>query len=475
MGRAAPVAARLAVRSLGARSALQSCVLPIAMSPVPPASTHSRLTALALVVPLLAGLGTGCARRVETRPPDGLDYVYPAPPTPPAPQRGRALVEAWRAVEIGDVEWAEKAYRKLLRRDPQSLSARVGLAYALMRAGNHAEARRRFDSVVASQPDYLPALVGAASLAHRDGDASRALVLLRHAAALEPDQEVVRRRLAEVKMQMVERHVAEARAALADGSEEAGLAALREALDVAPEAGGVRIELASALAARGRVPDAIAVLDEAPVPDRDVSMRLAALLTEVERFGDALTVYRRILTIAPDDRDARHLANDVRRSLELQQMPPAYRKIPKLTRISRADLAALLGKKVTALDRLEPPEAKVATDIRGSWARPYIVKVVALEIMTLYPNHTFQPRATIRKGELASAVARVLDLLEFAESNGPRITDMSRSHLFHAAAVRAVAAGLMQVTAQGGFEPWRPVSGEQAVTIIENLARLVGP
>ena len=156
-------------------------------------------------------------------------------------------------------------------------------------------------------------------------------------------------------------------------------------------------------------------------------------------------------------------------------MPPAYRKIPKAKRISRADLAALIGKKVTALDRLEPPKAKVATDIVGSWARPYIVKVVALEIVTLYPNHTFQPGATIRKGELAFAVARVLDLLGFSEDNGPRITDMSRSHLFHAAAVRAVAAGLMEVTAQGGFEPWRPVSGEQAVTIIENLARLVGP
>ena len=156
-------------------------------------------------------------------------------------------------------------------------------------------------------------------------------------------------------------------------------------------------------------------------------------------------------------------------------MPPPYRRLPKAERISRADLAALIGKKVTALDRLEQPEAQVATDIMGSWARPYIVKVVALQIMTLYPNHTFQPLATIRKGELAFAVARVLDLLEFPESNGPSITDMSRSHLFHGAAVRAVAAGLMEVTAQGGFEPWRPVSGEQAVTIIENLARLVGP
>ncbi len=445
------------------------------MSPAPPSSVNARLTALALVLPLFGGLVAGCARRIETRAPDGLDYVYPAPPTPVAPQIGRDLTEAWRAVEIGDVEWAQKEYRKLLRRDPQFLSARVGLAYALMRAGSHAEARRRFDAVAGSQTDYLPALVGAASLARRSGDSERALNLLRHAATLDPEHDVVRRRLAEVKMQMVERHVAEARAALAEGREQAGLDALRAALEVAPEVGGVRIELANALAARGRGHDAISLLDAAPAPDREVSRRLAVLLTQAERYVDALTVYRRILALAPDDRDARRLANDVRGSLELQQMPPGYRKIPAAKRISRADLAGLIGKKVTALDRLEAPKAQVATDIVSSWARPYIVTVVAHQIMTLYPNHTFQPLATIRKGELAFAIARVLDLLEFPESNGPRITDMSPSHLFHSAAVRAVAAGLMEVTAKGGFEPWRPVSGEQAVTIIENLARLVGP
>jgi hypothetical protein len=33
----------------------------------------------------------------------------------------------------------------------------------------------------------------------------------------------------------------------------------------------------------------------------------------------------------------------------------------------------------------------------------------------------------------------------------------------------------MDLTAAGGFEPWRPVSGREALDVIEALARLVGP
>ena len=50
--------------------------------------------------------------------------------------------------------------------------------------------------------------------------------------------------------------------------------------------------------------------------------------------------------------------------------------------------------KVTALTRVKEREAKVAIDISGSWAREHIATVLALDILDLYPNHTFQPGAT---------------------------------------------------------------------------------
>ena len=156
-------------------------------------------------------------------------------------------------------------------------------------------------------------------------------------------------------------------------------------------------------------------------------------------------------------------------------MPEEYRAIATEPRISRAELAALLGVKVTALSHVPAGPPKVAIDISGSWAREHIIKALGLDLMDVYPNHTFQPAATVRRGELARAVARVLDLLKFPPAPTPALSDMTSGNLFYGAAARTVAAGLMDLTPSGAFEAWRPVSGQEATDVIEGLIRLVGP
>ena len=65
----------------------------------------------------------------------------------------------------------------------------------------------------------------------------------------------------------------------------------------------------------------------------------------------------------------------------------------------------------------------------------------------------------------------------FAGDTGytPALADMTAGNLYYAAAGRVVAAGLMDLTPNGAFEAWRPVSGQEAVDVIEGLVRLVGP
>jgi hypothetical protein len=117
----------------------------------------------------------------------------------------------------------------------------------------------------------------------------------------------------------------------------------------------------------------------------------------------------------------------------------------------------------------------VAVDISGSWARDDILKTLSFDILPLYPNHTFQPGATVRRGDLAHAVGRILDLLHWPVTPGPSASDMTRNNVYFDAATRSVAAGIMDLTPAGAFEAWRPVSGQDALDVIEALARLVGP
>jgi hypothetical protein len=95
--------------------------------------------------------------------------------------------------------------------------------------------------------------------------------------------------------------------------------------------------------------------------------------------------------------------------------------------------------------------------------------------MELYPNHTFQPGMLVRRVELARAAARALDVLRVPRAPAPAPGDMSRSHLDYDAVERVLGAGLMGLGASGGFEPWRPVSGREAIEVVDGVDRLARP
>ena len=409
-------------------------------------------------------------------PSEADDYVFPGwPPTELAPEEGRQVERAWRSVMEGQGADAEKRFHDLLRRHPGSPPAETGLGYALLRQGRVPDAAAAFASVLARRADYVPALGGADSAALRGGNAEQALGLLRRAATLDATNETVRRRLSEVRLQVTERRVAAARAALAAGTPDAAIAEYRHALEAAPELAEIRLALADVLVQKGQPEAAAAALEAHPEEDRQVLLRLGEVLTGLREYGRALEAYRRVLALDPRDEDALRLSRQVREALEMLQMPEEYRRIPSSTTITRADLAALVMSKVSLLSRLPPGTAKVAIDISGSWARDHIIRALALDILDVYPNHTFQPAAVVRRGDLAQAVQRVLDVAHHPATTLANPTDMTPNNLFHYPAARVVGAGLMDLTEGGAFEAWRPVTGQEAVDVLEGLVRLVGP
>ena len=415
------------------------------------------------------------APRPKTGPSDADDYVFPGwQPTELTRDEGRAVERAWQSVLAGQGLDAEKRFRDLLRKHPGSVPAETGLGYALLRQERAPDAARSFASVLSRNADYVPALVGAAA-ALRAGDGAAALQHLRRAATLDTANDTVRRRLSDVRLQVTERRVAAAREAMAAGNTEAAVAEYRSALEAAPEVTEARLALADLLVQRGQAPEAAAVLQADPQEERQVLVRLGEILAGLREYGRALEVYRRILALDPRDEEGLRRAREVREALELLQMPEEYRRIPSSPTITRADLAALVMSKVTMLSRQPPGPAKVAIDISGSWARDQIIRALALDVLDVYSNHTFQPAAIVRRGDLAMAVQRVLDLAKTPATNLANPTDMSPSNLSRYPAARVVGAGLMDLTEAGAFEAWRPVTGQEAVDVLEGLVRLVGP
>jgi len=430
-------------------------------------------------VVVAAGLALGAcasAPHARTGPSDSDDYVFPGwAPSELTPDEGRNMERAWRSVLAGQGAEAEKRFRELLRKHPGSVPAETGVGYALLRQERPPEAGRAFASVLSRRGDYVPALVGAAAAALRAGNGEAALQHLRRAAALDSANDTVRRRLSDVRLQVTERRVGAAREAIAAGNADAAIAEYRHVLEAAPEVTEARLALADLLVQRGQAPEAATVLEADPQEERQVLVRLGEILAGLREYGRAMEVYRRLLALDPRDEEALRRSREAREALELLQMPEEYRRIPSSPTITRADLAALLMSKVTMLSRQPPGPAKVAIDISGSWARDQIIRALALDVLDVYSNHTFQPAAVVRRGDLATAVQRVLDLAKAPATNLANPTDMNENNLSRYPAARVVGAGLMDLTEAGAFEAWRPVTGQEAVDVLEGLVRLVGP
>ncbi len=428
------------------------------------------LLALAVAGPLAS-----CARPQAPRPPETADFMFPtAGPGELTPDETRQIDKAWRDLLAGEMPDAEKTFQKLAGRKPELVQAQTGLAYARLKIGRLPEAATGFGRVLASRPDYAPALVGAGATAQKQQDAAAALAYFRRALSALPGDASLRKRVAELKLQVTEKRVAEAHAALEASDPGKAEERYRLALDAAPEVAGVRLELADLLESTGDPSAAADVLEADPTDDRQVLSRLATLLMTMKQYERGLDAWRRILARDPRDPEALKRSRETIAAIEFARMPEEYQRIPQAARLSRADLAALLSVKVPQLSRLQAREPKVAIDISGSWAREHIVSVLALDIMDVYPNHSFQPGAVVRRGDLARAAARVLDLFRARSADGPAPLDMARTNLYFEAAVRVVGAGLMGLTPEGAFEPWRPVSGQEAVEVISGVARLVG-
>jgi hypothetical protein len=93
--------------------------------------------------------------------------------------------------------------------------------------------------------------------------------------------------------------------------------------------------------------------------------------------------------------------------------------------------------------------------------------------MDVYPNHTFQPATAVRRGDLAQAVARVLDLVQWPTRPAPEVPDVPAGSLYRAAVGRVVAEGIMDLAPTGQFEPWRFVGGTETVATIDRLNRFI--
>ena len=434
------------------------------------ASGWGALLALVLLLP-------ACGPRVQTPQIDDSDYIFPDLKRGEVTSKDeKSLRRAWDDVLAGQVAKAEQATSRLLSARPDLRPARVILGFAALRAGRLKESSRSFESVLAVEPNDVAALVGLASVLRKQGLLDQALPLYSKAERLRPRDSALSRRTSEVKLAVAEAAIARAGSLSAEGKKAEAILMLQKALEVAPELSPVRLELADLLVESGRRTEALSVLGAVLDSDRNITMRVAAIRFEDGDLDGAEMALRRGLRDVAEDAEGAALLARIRERRASLALPEPLRAIGEAARITRAELAALVVERIESLKSKKPVAVgEVASDLSRTWARPQVLRALELGLMEVYPNHTFQPSGVVRRGELATVAARVLDLSGWGRSSAAAPKDMSPSHLQYAAVTRVLGAGVMLNAPSGAFEPWRIVSGAEAKAVVDALARLSAP
>jgi tetratricopeptide (TPR) repeat protein len=432
---------------------------------------------------------SACAPKVIPAPvittPKYPDFILPQ--VPPALSGNVAAVthdRAWRFLQNGDLPNAEHELTTALLAAPDFFPSEAAAGYLEMAKGNAEAAIDRFDRALARQADYAPALAGRGQALLSLGRDDDAIAAFSAAYAADSSLGNLPRQVEVLKFRQLERSIEAARQAAKSNRLDEASRAYQAAIARSPESAFLYRELATVERRRQNDQSALDYLRQSIVIDPNdagAHAQVAELLEASGNLQEALTEYE--AAIAIERSDALEAKRDgIKAKIEFDRLPEEYRTIPTAPQINRAQLAALIGIQLPqVVQAMGASSAVVITDVRSSWAEPWIMPVARAGVIEAFANHTFQPDGVIRRSDLAAAVSRMLSAIGTAaqtkvwESARTRFTDLAPTHLVYPAASVAVASGVMTTDGDGSFQQARAVTGAEAVDAIQRLARLASP
>ena len=393
-------------------------------------------------------------------------------------------IEAWRRLQAGDLLSATAGFSEVLSVNEMFYPAEAGLGYVDIAARRLDDALDRFDSVLEDVPEYAPAWVGRGETLLASGREAEAMLAYESALVADSNLSDVRRRIQVLRFRSVRAAIDIDRAA--EQAERYGEArqAYEEALTIAPNSGMIYRGLAfieHRLGDLGRALEHVMRANDLEPNDPEALTLQGEILESLGDLEGAETVFSQAARIDPTPA-RRENFDRISGRLTALRLPPEYRAIPTKVRITRSELASIIGVNLGRLLSDSERNAPVlTTDTRTHWAYQWILLVVEAGIMEVFSNHTFQPESLVDRGGLAQVVSRVLTLIARRDpSSGaswetvqPQFTDLDPQHLLHGAASMAVAAEVLPVLEGNRFGLNDSVSGREALAAVDQLERLL--
>jgi tetratricopeptide (TPR) repeat protein len=410
--------------------------------------------------------------------------VFPAvPPTLNQPELATRQQRAWSLLQAGDLRGSTKEFAAILKKSSAFFPAEAGLGYAALGRNDPSHALEWFDRALTRTPDYSPALVGRGQVLLGLNKEADALASFEAALTADPTLEDIRRRVEVLRFRNVQASVQAAQRAAAAGEWADATREYQAAIAASPDSAFLYKELGAIERRTGETDAALEHFRRAvqlDATDASSYVSIGDILAERLEFEQAIDAYR---SAQANDSSAEieSKIESARARAETAKLPKEYQAIEASDGVTRAQLAALIGVRLkTLVESAGHRDTVLLTDARDSWAAVWIQSVTRADIMEVFPNHTFQPRVPVRRGDLAYAVSRLLTLIGASrpalvgpwKDARPAIADVGPDHLSYPAAALAVSSGVLPLLEGGEFGLSRPVSGAEAISAIDRLQTL---
>ena len=388
-----------------------------------------------------------------------------------------AFQQAYAAYQEGDQSKARTEFTKILQKSPDDFALQLAIAYTYLAEQDSAAAESAARQALQSNQDYAQAHFFLASIYESRQDYDNALKELDEVNRINPTYPGTQQSRNILRIKATEAHINEAHR-LADTDTAGALQQYKLAEQLAPEITQIKVEIANSLLKQKNCEDAVPYLQQVIEDNPDLKLPLADCLADLGRNEDALEIYNDLSAAHPEDSDLQAKVKSTQRAIAMSQLPEEFQQISTSAEISRAQLAALLVTNLDVLEKYNPPSTQIIVDILNHWAAPFIQKMVELQIMDLFPNRTFEPSQPLTKVELAKAGNRILEILANEGKTIPEnqqateIPDVPISNIYYPMISKVLSAGVLTLDADGRFHPSRPVSGAEALSMVNHLKSL---
>jgi Tfp pilus assembly protein PilF len=389
--------------------------------------------------------------------------------------------EAWENLRQGRGKKAQKLISKLGTESPFYY---VGMGYASFLLNSLRDSQSYFKLALDNYPDMILAHIGLAQVYQKTGQEDLAFVEFREILKQEKDNTWAQQSYDILKEKKTAEALEEAKTYLARQDMERSKEALLKALYYSPQSTEAHLSLAEIYIKEDNQENALVHLKSASAnePDnREILKLYAETLYQAEDFPRSLEIYEKLLEAEPKNEDIQIRVKALKNRLGIFELPSQYDAIPSTEAVTKEEVAALIAVKFK--DILDEPQTQppIIIDISTSWASKYILKTTTLGILDVYSNHTFQPKKIVTRAEMADLLYRLINYLKrknhmFISQIPPeriQISDVSPDNYYYQPILRMVSYDIMDLSADRTFNPDLPVSGQQAMRLLDIIMTLI--